>query len=238
MVTAVDEHRAMSDAPVGAQAVSACPDTLRVLDLRQRVRAAMEVDPIPAACPERLDERFMGEPLIMRKARATAVKLATLPDELWHGQLIAGSHSLESPRLHFEPRRPGGSGFPDYTTAQEAEEAAKDGKTILSIFGHIVPNYPRLLQRGLRGILAEVDAQRPLARSADESAFLDAVQISLQAVIDYAQRLAARCEGKQPPATRRCAPQSCGRWRLTCASRPPSRRRPCGRRYSRSGCCT
>ena len=177
-----------------SRCVSSCPDTLRILDLRRRVRAAMEIPPIGAPYPERIDDRYMSEPLIVRKARAMVAKLESLSTDLWSGQLIAGSHALENPRLHYEIRRPGGSGFPDYTTGEERAQAARKGLTIASIFGHIVPDYPRLLARGLRGIMADAEAQRHNCQSPDETTFLDSVQITLQGVIDYATRLANRCE--------------------------------------------
>jgi pyruvate-formate lyase len=170
------------------------PDTMRVLDLRRRVRTAMDAPPIPGPCPQRIDDRFMSEPLIVRKARAIALKLESMPPDLWNGQLFSGSHALEQPRLHFEPRQPGGAGFPDYTTAEERAEAAQKGLAITSVFGHIVPDYPRLLAKGLRGIMAEAEAQRPSAQTPAEYAFLDAVQVALQGVIDYAHCLAVRCE--------------------------------------------
>jgi formate C-acetyltransferase len=170
------------------------PDTMRVLDLRRRVRDAMDVAPVAGGCPERIPDGQMSEPLIVRKARAVSLKLAAMPPDLWTGQLLAGSHSFESPRWHFEPRKPGGAGFPDYTTDGEREAAAARGLSITSVFGHIVPNYPRLLSKGLSGIMADAEAQRPLAQTADENAFLDAVQVVCQGVLDYAHRLSVQCE--------------------------------------------
>ncbi len=163
-------------------------DTPRVLDLRRRMREAMERPPAAAECPARIDDRYMGEPLPVRKARAIALKLSILPTALWGGQLLAGSHTLEEPRLHYE------QGFPDYVSPEEAARAKARGLSIHSVFGHIVPDYPRLLAKGLTGILAEAEAQRPLATTPDEHAFLTSVEVALQAVMDYAARLAAHCE--------------------------------------------
>jgi formate C-acetyltransferase len=129
----------------------------------------------------------MSEPLPVRKARALALKLGLMPVELWDGQLFAGSMTLEDPHVHYE------RGFPDYTTEEERLRAARLGLGITSVFGHIVPDYPRLLSKGLRGILADVYAQRAQATSDDEHAFLDSVEIALQAVMDYAARLANHC---------------------------------------------
>ena len=172
-------------------------ETPRIADLRGRVRTAMEAPPAAWDCPARIADAFMAEPLAVRKARAMALKLAHMPLDLWDGQLIAGSMTSESPRVHAE------WGFPDYVTDAERAAAAAQGLTIRSVFGHIVPDYPRLLAQGLAGIRADAEAQRPLARSAEEVAFLDSVSIALDAVVDYAARLAERCEadaGQAAPA--------------------------------------
>jgi formate C-acetyltransferase len=132
----------------------------------------------------------LDEPLPVRKARATALKLSAMPPDLWEGQLLAGSMTLENPRLHAE------WGFPDYVTDEEREQAARRGLSIHSVFGHIVPDYPTLLRLGLRGILEQAEARRPLAGSPEEIAFLDSVALELRAVISYAGRLAAHCEAQ------------------------------------------
>ncbi|MBM3189601.1 MAG: hypothetical protein FJZ90_12860, partial [Chloroflexi bacterium] len=162
-------------------------DPSRVAGLRQRVRDAMEVTPRTWVGPERIEERYMSEPLPMRKARALALKLSLMPTDLWEGQLFAGSMTLEEPRVHYE------HWFPDYATDEERERAAAEGLTIRSVFGHIVPDYPRLLRIGLSGILAEAAAQRAHVQSDEEAAFLDSVEIALRAVMDLAERLAERC---------------------------------------------
>ncbi|UCH33236.1 MAG: hypothetical protein JSV65_11700 [Armatimonadota bacterium] len=162
-------------------------DTTRVADLRRRVREAMERPPQRWPCPARIDERNMGEALIVRKARAVALKLSRMPTDLWDGQLFAGSMTLEKPRLHAE------WGFPDYTTEEERAAAAERGLSIHSVFGHIVPDYPSLLANGLRGIRAEAEAQRANARNAEENAFLDAVCVAVDGVMAFALRLAERC---------------------------------------------
>ena len=171
---------------VGGIAVRA--DTARVADLRRRVRESMEEPPLQWECPARIDDRFMSQPLSVRKARAIALKLSLMPTALWEGQLFAGSMTLEHPKLHAE------GPFPDYTTEEERVAAAGQGLTIRSVFGHIVPDYPRLLRLGLHGILAQTEAERPRAQNAEETAFLDSVKITLEAVMMYAERLAQRCD--------------------------------------------
>ena len=163
-------------------------DTPRVADLRRRVREAMEEEPLSWECPPGIEARYMGEPLPVRKARAIALKLSLMPTDLWDGQLFAGSMTLEEPHIHYE------RGFPDYTAEEERARAAEKGLTISSVFGHIVPDYPRLLSKGLRGILAEAEAQWDQATDPEEAAFSDSVQVAVVAVMEYATRLAQRCE--------------------------------------------
>jgi pyruvate-formate lyase len=169
-------------------------DTPRVAQLRRRVRAAMTRPAAAWRCPERIDDAYMGEPLPVRKARAIALKLAHMPVELWAGQLFAGSMTLEDPRLHAE------RGFPAYTTGEERAAAAEHGVTPRSVFGHIVPDYPSLLGKGLLGIRAEAKAERDRAQSADELAFLDSVIVAIDGVIAFAERLAAQCEAEADQA--------------------------------------
>jgi formate C-acetyltransferase len=146
----------------------------------------MELPPAQWDCPARIDDAFMSEPLAVRKARAISLKLSLMPDDLWQDQLFSGSMTLESPRVHAE------WGFPDYTTSVELETASRMGLGLWS-FGHIVPDYPKLLRIGLDGLLGEIEAQRPSITSATEEAFLDSVLISLTAVKEYAARLGRRC---------------------------------------------
>lgn len=162
-------------------------DTPRVADLRLRIRAAMERPPEGWACPRRIDERYMSEPIAVRRARAIATKLAAMPTDLWAGQLFAGSMTLEEPRRHCE------WGFPDYLTAAE-REAGMQKSLSTSCFGHIVPDYPRLLAEGLRGIQARARAEFSRCSSHQEKAFLDSVLVATDGVIDFAARLSERCD--------------------------------------------
>jgi choline trimethylamine-lyase len=156
------------------------------VDLRQRVREAMEEPPITWPCPERIDPKYLGEPLPVRKARASALKLANMPTDMWEGQLFAGSMTLEKPRAHAE------WGFPDYLTDAEKAQARECGLGI-HCFGHIVPDYPTLLRKGLAGIRAGAVAQMAKAVTPEERAFLDSVMVEIDGVTAFAARLADRC---------------------------------------------
>jgi len=132
----------------------------------------------------------MSEPLAVRKSRAIALKLSAMPSDLWDGQLFAGSMTLEEPRIHAE------WGFPDYTTQAEREAGAKRGVSIRSVFGHIVPDYAKLLAVGLKGIRAEAEVQKAGAVNDAEMAFLGSVCVACDGVMDYAERLARRCDAE------------------------------------------
>ena len=151
------------------------------------MRAAMEQPRVQWECPAQIDDRYMSEPIPVRKGRTIDSKLAHMPADLWQGQLFAGSMTLENPRVHLE------RGFPNYVTDSEREEGARHGVSIRSVFGHIVPDYPVLLAKGLRGIQADADAQRPFVQNSTEEAFLDSVIVATDAVMNYAARLAERC---------------------------------------------
>ena len=169
-------------------------DTARVADLRRRVRDAMEVPPVHWQCPARIADSHMDEPLPVRKALAVVLKLSHMPTDLWRGQLFAGSMTLESPRVHAE------WGFPDYVTEAERTRAALRGLSIHSVFGHIVPDYPSLLSKGLRGTRAQAEAELPNATNDDEMAFLRSVMVAVDGVMEYADRLAGECDAEAASA--------------------------------------
>lgn len=174
--------------------IVAMADTPRLMDLRRRVRAAMYEPSETWQGPPRIDPLDPAEPVIIRKARAIAAKLSAMPTDLWTGQLLAGSMTLETPRLHAE------RGFPQYLTDEELEEGKLRGLTT-GCFGHIVPDYPTLLAKGFSGILAEVADQRCRAENDSQLAFLDAARVAIGGVLLLAERLARQCEEDAASAT-------------------------------------
>ncbi len=163
------------------------PDTSRIENLRRRVREAMKKEPVVWECPKHIGDSYMSESVPVRKARAIALKLSHMPTDLWAGQLFAGSMTLEHPRLHCE------KGFPDYLTENEWADAKAKGLGI-GCFGHIVPDYPKLLRMGLDGIKSEAQTERRNACNSEEIACLDSVVVALDGVMSFASRLADRCE--------------------------------------------
>ena len=174
---------------IASQEITTRGSTPRVDDLRRRVREAMEAPPVRWACPPRIDPLSADEPVAVRKARAIALKLEHMPADLWDGQLFAGSMTLEDPRLHAEWE------FPEYITDAEREAGAARGLGT-GCFGHIVPDYPTLLAKGLRGVRADAEAQKPHAQDDVQRAFLDSVLLAMDAVMAFAERLAKRCSAE------------------------------------------
>ncbi len=102
------------------------------------------------------------------------------------------------------------------TTSPDAERgaAAERGLSIRSVFGHTVPD-----SRGAGGRVVRHPGRRRSAaahaQSRDEIAFLDSVVIALDAVMDYAKRLAQRCDAA---ADRQADPTRSGELRQMAAN--------------------
>jgi choline trimethylamine-lyase len=183
-----------------ANVVAAVRDTPRVDDLRKRVRSAMYAEPTVWECPGSIDPRYSLEPLAVRKARALALKVASMPTDLWTGQLLAGSLTLEDPRIHAE------KGFPEYLNADESKHAEELGLGT-GCFGHIVPDYPLLLTEGISGIKERIAVARVDNTTPENVAFFDSVEVALDGVLRYATALAAQCESDADRAIPERAPE-------------------------------
>jgi formate C-acetyltransferase len=169
------------------QHLMSIPRSGRANDLTARVRDAMDQPRADVPCPQCLPPQLMTLPVPVRKAHAVALKLAAVPAELWRGQLLAGSMAFE------DPRRAVHRGLPRYLTEDELCSGRSRGLST-DCFGHIVPNYDRMLRRGLRGIIEDANAQRPLAATDAQRDFLDSVRIAIEGVLLLAARLADRCQ--------------------------------------------
>ncbi|WP_254513666.1 pyruvate formate lyase family protein [Anatilimnocola floriformis] len=82
-----------------------------------------------------------------------------------------------------------------YLTVEEEREHGLNFLNEWSPFGHIVPNHQRVLERGLQAIVDECRERQKkitddLATAEQSRHFYESVEITLQAVMDYAARLA------------------------------------------------
>ena len=91
-----------------------------------------------------LDENNRKEPLIVRKALAFKKVLSEMPIDIRDDELIIGMIRMGSVAT--------GLPFPDYATTEEKREAARKKTSPYSVWGHTMPGYAFLLQKGFTGI--------------------------------------------------------------------------------------
>jgi formate C-acetyltransferase len=143
------------------------------------------------------------EPVIVRTAMATREMLRAMADE--RNSLHTGSYVISDGELIVGVLPMGSNGlgkvFPNYLTGEEKRAASITNRTEMSLLGHNSADYDRLVQKGIRGILAicahksgEASA-RIASRNAerDDPTRLDfyrAVRIACEAVVEYAGRFA------------------------------------------------
>jgi formate C-acetyltransferase len=148
-------------------------------------------------------EGVENEPLIVRQALAFALVLEKLPVRIWEGDVIVG---------YVPPSEPGARrAFPDYTTTTEKELAAAKHQRPGMYWGHFVPDYAKVLQRGFAGIREDVACRMVKLNDTNDlngrkRAFLRAVIICYDATIAFVARyrdLALQKVMTEPDATRR-----------------------------------
>lgn len=141
-----------------------------------------------------LNEETGKLPVIIRKAMAERQKLSLVPAGIWDKQIFAGCFTLR------EERVVNAYDLPEFAYPSEQKEGEKYGFGIYSMFGHISPNYPRLLTLGTVGIKKMALDSLKTARSDKNRAFLNAVLISLEGLEIFAARhadmLLGRAEGE------------------------------------------
>lgn len=130
-------------------------------------------------------EEVAAEPLVVRKALATAYVLNNMPIFIRDDELIVGNQLMGAIEL--------GRTFPRYATEEELAAAEKEGFNEESVWGHHPANYENLLKKGLCGYRAEVQKKKTEAEQAGDSekvAFYRASEICLDALRDFALRYA------------------------------------------------
>jgi formate C-acetyltransferase len=155
------------------------------------------------------------EPVMIRRARGIAAVLDALTDPerakrtnsfvIAPGELLVGVLPMGSNGL--------GKIFPDYLAEDERHIASIANRSELSVVGHNVADYQRLVKKGIRWILDFCNDQiqrigpKPAKDSdVDRLDFYRAVIISCEAVVEYARRfadLAAKMAKTEPNAQRR-----------------------------------
>ena len=133
-------------------------------------------------------EEVKKEPLVVRKAMATAYTLEKMPICIKDYELIVGKTNMGSTEL--------GRTFPDYALPEEKEAGKKLGFDEMSIWGHHPANYEKLLKLGLKGyreriyekIDSELDQKNPDREKLDR---WRAMLLCLDGVSGFAARYSA-----------------------------------------------
>ena len=160
------------------------------------------------------------EPVIVRTSLSIRSMLRAMTDE--KNSLHTGSYRINEGELIVGVLPMGSNGlgkvFPHYLTEDETRAARITNRTEMSLLGHNSADYDRLVQKGIRGILAICDQKsaEANARIAGHTAerddptrldFYRAVRIACEAVVEYAGRFAdlARDLGAQETGKERRA---------------------------------
>lgn len=119
--------------------------------------------------------------VIIRKAMAEKRKLESSPCGIWKRQIFAGCFTLREEKLvnTYE--------LPVFAHPEEQAEGEKYGFGIYSMFGHISPDYNRLLNLGTSGIRKRIESQA----AQKKCDFLTAAAISLEGLENFAANHAA-----------------------------------------------
>lgn len=88
-------------------------------------------------------------PVIARKALAFDLVCDKMPVKIRPNELIVGVMTMSS--IAF------GGNFPEYETAEDLAKVAQWGMNRKAVFGHHLPYYPKVLQKGYYGIMKDID---------------------------------------------------------------------------------
>ena len=163
----------------------------RVKKIRDSIKHSMSRARTQWVNPKSVFETYPGaeeKPLIIRNAMAVRLKFSTMPICIWPDQLIAGSLVMPDDDIQLV------ESLPDYATADEKAAAAKQGFSVGSIVGHVVPSYPKLLQLGTEGIKRNANESLDKPEFAGSKAFFEAVLIVMEALEILADRHARLCD--------------------------------------------
>ncbi len=157
--------------------------TERVSWLIEETRKNMLVSNKKAPSPPSVLNSETGKlPVIIRKAMAEREKLSFVPVGIWDRQVFAGCFTLR------EEQTVNTYALPEFAYPEEQKEGEKYGFGIYSMFGHISPDYKRLLNLGTEGIRRMAVAKLEKAEDEKARAFLNAVLISLEGLEKFASR--------------------------------------------------
>jgi formate C-acetyltransferase len=143
-----------------------------------------------------LPSGFWQEPLVVRRALFFRTVLEReLPVKILDGELIVGSYfntALSKTHSRREGRR--WRRMVERWRKKVQELNGLGVGNCGAVPGHIIPNYPKVLRVGFRGIVAELEEKLKRARGRKRKGFLGALIVSCQAAAVLASRYAAEAE--------------------------------------------
>ncbi len=161
-------------------------------------------DSLAAAAQEvPLPPGFWGEPLIVRVAMFFGEVLRNhLPVDILEGELIVGGQfnvalSRCLTKREAKPRHKKAEAF--RKTIVETSEMGIGNCG--SVPGHLIPDYPKVLRVGLRGIVDEIEAAQTTQSGREQKASLQAFAMTCRAARDLAARYAAEAERQAEDAS-------------------------------------
>ena len=132
-------------------------------------------------------------PLAIRRAKAFERALLEMPITIEEDDLIVGNNAEDG--VIVRPQ------LPKYATDEERAQAREEGKAVEATLAHKTPYYRDLLEKGLSGVIADIDRKmadveiRPQSLERGESlALLQAMKLECNAVITLAHRYADLAE--------------------------------------------
>lgn len=127
-------------------------------------------------------EGVLEKPMIMRKAIAFEKVCKEMPIDVKNQELIVGVATMSSVGF--------GHTFPRYETDKEAEEFAKVSLSRKSVWGHHMPYYPKVLEKGYTGIIADIDKAlgETTAEDIEKREFFEASKYTLKAAMEVPRR--------------------------------------------------
>ena len=119
--------------------------------------------------------------LAIRKALAEKALMEEVPVRILDGEQLAGLR----PQMT----------MPEYATQEEKDQAWSAARlTPYMAYGHNSPNYRMILDRGLKSLIDDIDRLQATEKDEQKKSYREAMRISCQAVIKYAERYAEEAE--------------------------------------------
>ncbi|TAK21030.1 MAG: hypothetical protein EPO26_16215 [Chloroflexota bacterium] len=128
-------------------------------------------------------------PLVLRRAHAFGRVLDTMPIEIAPDELIVGKSAVDGVVQR--------TSLPEFASSEEHARARAEGMGITSSLSHKTPDYPPLVRRGMRAIIAETEArcaalecEPPTQEREAQILFFRSVAIECKALVRLANRFA------------------------------------------------